>query len=274
MTTPATQLLQAMPIIAGGMGCMRRIHTFISSDAFEDTRDSLGRGSGNRPLGDLSRTKKDDLDDNYPITIISFNNVILASLENAEKNAITFEASRGTLTTVLGPVGSGKSTLLRSILGEIKPISGVISVASTYIGYCSQSPWLPNERIRETIVGPNDFDETWYQQVVKVCELESDFSQMPDNDLTIMGNRGITLSGGQKHRIVGIKHFLLSIVAHHVQSLARALYSRCSILVLDDFFSAIDKTTKRSIAAQLFGKEGHFQKHGCTVVFATHTSKH
>jgi hypothetical protein len=61
---------------------------------------------------------------------------------------------------------------------------------------------LQNERIGETIVGPNYFDGLWYQQIIKLCELESDFSQMPENDLTIMGSRGIVISGGQKHRIV------------------------------------------------------------------------
>jgi ATP-binding cassette subfamily C (CFTR/MRP) protein 1 len=203
MTTPATQLLQSMPIIAGGMGCMRRSHAFISSDEFDDTRDSLGRASDHFS-GNTSGPKQSEFDNNNPDTAVSLNSVILASSENNEKNAITFEASRGTLTTVLGPVGSGKSTLLRSILGEIKPASGVISIASSYIGYCAQSPWLPNERIRDTIVGPAEFDEAWYRQVVKVCELDSDFLQMPDKDLTMMGSRGITLSGGQKHRIVSI----------------------------------------------------------------------
>jgi ATP-binding cassette subfamily C (CFTR/MRP) protein 1 len=209
LTAPASQLLSAMPVITAGMGCVRRIHAFISSDAFDDARGTLGGGSSNISLNDASKSKQDVFDEKMEkisrsstSTVVSFKEVVLKSSEHAEKNAITFEAARGTLTTVIGPVGCGKSTLLRGIIGEIKPISGTISVASTYIGYCSQSPWLPNERIRETIVGPNDFDEPWYQQIIKVCELESDFSQMPEKDLTIMGSRGIVISGGQKHRIV------------------------------------------------------------------------
>jgi ATP-binding cassette subfamily C (CFTR/MRP) protein 1 len=189
MMSPVSQLLSAMPIMAAGMGCLRRIHAFISSDVFDDTRkhpDQSGR---------LDSDSND---------IIAFDNVVLACSENAEKDVITFEATRGSLTTIVGPVGCGKSTLLRSILGEIKPASGTIFVATMYIGYCSQTPWLPNKRIRDAIVGPNEFDKAWYQQILKVCELESDFAQMQENDWTLVGSRGIVLSGGQKHRIVSV----------------------------------------------------------------------
>jgi ATP-binding cassette, subfamily C (CFTR/MRP), member 1 len=215
LTAPTSQLLGAMPTITAGMGCVRRIHAFISSDAHDDKRDVLDNHHANHSFTDASKSKLDTFDEKAEKgsqssndTVISFNNVILPTSGDGGKNAITFEAGRGTLTTVLGPVGCGKSTLLRCVLGEIQQTSGDVSVASTYIGYCSQSPWIPNERIRASIIGPNDFDEPWYREVIKICELESDFSQMPENDLTITGSRGIVLSGGQKHRIVSTEFVL------------------------------------------------------------------
>ena len=127
----------------------------------------------------------------------------MKSSDKSEQNAITFEAGRGTLTTVLGPVGCGKSTLLRTILGEIKPASGTISVRSPYIAYCSQSAWIPNAKIRDAIIGENEYDDAWYHKIIGICELDSDFSQMPNSDQSAVGSRGIVLSGGQKHRVVG-----------------------------------------------------------------------
>jgi ATP-binding cassette subfamily C (CFTR/MRP) protein 1 len=81
---------------------------------------------------------------------------------------------------------------------------------------------------------------------------------MPQKDLTLIGSRGITLSGGQKHRC----------------ALARALYSRSSILVLDDFLSSVDRRTQRIIMHNLLSKDtGYVAKQECAVLFVTHISK-
>lgn len=206
LTAPASQLLSAIPMLTAGMGCVRRVHAFISSEPFDDTRDVTG------PYRDSYEEKekpgfrdpeKSSQDSQGPA--LSISNLVLKSshaAENAAPPSISLEIGRGTLTTILGPVGCGKSTLLRSILGEIKPNSGSIAVSTPYIAYCSQSPWLPNGRIRDLILGANSFDAAWYDKIISMCDLESDFSQMPDNDLTVVGNRGIVLSGGQKHRVV------------------------------------------------------------------------
>jgi ABC-type transport system involved in cytochrome bd biosynthesis fused ATPase/permease subunit len=65
------------------------------------------------------------------------------------------------------------------------------------------------------------------------------------------------LSGGQRHRV----------------ALARALYSRCDILILDDILSALDKKTEKMVMGKLFGSKGLFQKLGSTVIMVTHASK-
>jgi ABC-type multidrug transport system fused ATPase/permease subunit len=276
LTAPASQLLQAIPQLTSGMGCVRRVHAFISLEAFDDHRDVSGgahraphfddNDKDEKDLKDEKHEKADDRDiersslgSQSPVLTVS--NLVLRSATTIEKskyNSISFEASRGSLTTVIGPVGCGKTTLLRTVLGELRPNSGSISVRTPYIAYCSQNPWLPNGRIKDLIIGANEIDEKWYSKVISICDLESDFNQMPDNDLTIVGNRGIVISGGQKHRVC----------------LARALYSRCSLMVLDDFLSSLDRKTQHQILNRLFEKDGFLQQYGGTILLATHITHH
>jgi ABC-type uncharacterized transport system fused permease/ATPase subunit len=216
LTSPASQLLSAMPMIASGMGCVRRIHAFLMSEPFDDNRDVRGGAHLYHPVekDEKSESLEKDIErssQGSELPVISVSNVILRPTEHPEKSTISFDAGRGSLTTILGPVGCGKSTFLKALLGEFKLESGHISVSTSYVGYCAQSPWLPNERLRDAILGANEFDEDWYNQVIEVCQLETDFTQMPNKDLTIMGSRGIVLSGGQKHRVVGL--YKLSMVS-------------------------------------------------------------
>lgn len=92
------------------------------------------------------------------------------------------------------------------------------------ISYASQETWLFEGTVRSNIVFIEDFDQKRYKEVVRVCGLERDFKLMPNGDLTVVGERGISLSGGQKARI----------------SLARAVYKQADIYLLDDPLSAVD----------------------------------
>jgi ABC-type Mn2+/Zn2+ transport system ATPase subunit len=58
-----------------------------------------------------------------------------------------------------------------------------------------------------------------------------------------------------------------------VQALARALYSRCSILLLDDLFSSLDRKTQQTVASRLLSSDGHAKKHGITILFTTHSGR-
>ena len=104
------------------------------------------------------------------------------------------------LLCVAGPVGCGKTTLLMSILREISPISGTVSSRGS-IAYASQEPWILTLSIRENILFGEPFDEDWYLRVIEACALNSDISSMPAGDATEIGERGVTLSGGQKARL-------------------------------------------------------------------------
>lgn len=86
------------------------------------------------------------------------------------------------------------------------------------VAYASQTSWVQNETIRENIVFGAEFDEARYKSVLHVCGLERDLELFEAGDAQEVGEKGLTLSGGQKARI----------------TLARAIYSSAELLLLDE----------------------------------------
>ncbi|KAI6039827.1 ABC protein [Pisolithus marmoratus] len=104
---------------------------------------------------------------------------------------------RGRLAAIVGPVGSGKSSLLQGIIGEMRKVSGHVSVGGR-VAYCSQTAWIQNTSLRENVLFGQPFDEERYWRVIELSCLLPDLELLPDGDLTEIGERGINLSGGQK----------------------------------------------------------------------------
>ncbi|KAL1490440.1 hypothetical protein ABEB36_013133 [Hypothenemus hampei] len=136
---------------------------------------------------------------------------------------INTEITEGQLIAIVGTVGAGKSCLLNLILGELKLFSGKIKVNGT-VSYASQEPWLFAGSVRQNIVFGKELDMDRYHKTIRVCALKRDFSLLPYGDRTIVGERGISLSGGQRARI----------------NLARAVYKESDIYLFDDPLSAVD----------------------------------
>ncbi|CVK96796.1 related to multidrug resistance-associated protein [Fusarium mangiferae] len=145
----------------------------------------------------------------------------------------------GTLNMLIGKVGCGKSSLLKAIIGELIPSEGTVKTDDS-LAYCDQVPWLRNTTIRENIVGLSPRDEKWLSTVLHACALEEDLHQLPQGQETIVGSGGVALSGGQKQRV----------------ALARAVYSRKKLIILDDVFSSLDKTTADAVFHRLLGAKG------------------
>ncbi|XP_052861311.1 probable multidrug resistance-associated protein lethal(2)03659 [Anopheles cruzii] len=145
-------------------------------------------------------------------------------------DGVDLHVQPGTLVAVIGPVGSGKSSLIHAILGELPLESGNIRVNGR-VSYGSQEPWLFSGTVRQNILFGLPMDRERYRRVVKTCALERDFHLFPNGDKTIVGERGVSLSGGQKARI----------------SLARAVYRRAEVYLLDDPLSAVDSHVGRHL---------------------------
>ncbi|KAF5018518.1 hypothetical protein F66182_9497 [Fusarium sp. NRRL 66182] len=150
-------------------------------------------------------------------------------------NDITLSFAQGGLNTVSGSSGSGKTTLLLSILGETYLESGSVTRPDD-IAYASQSAWLQNESIQANVLFGSPMEKTRYDRVIEACCLWEDFKELPARDITIVGENGTSLSGGQKARV----------------ALARALYSKAPLLLLDDIFAALDAKTAAGVWKHCF----------------------
>ena len=143
--------------------------------------------------------------------------------EESSLQFIDFTAEKGSLTVITGPVGSGKSTLLSAIAGEVPDQNGAITFKGTVV-YVPQIAWIFSGTIRENILFGEQYEEDKYNRVIEACALTQDIEKFPDCDQTMVGERGVVLSGGQRARV----------------SLARAVYAEGELYLLDDPLSAVD----------------------------------
>lgn len=163
---------------------------------------------------------------------VSFNNVTANwSIDSqAGINNISFEMQSKQSIAITGAVASGKSSIFQVILRELEIDSGKLTV-NGIVSYSSQEPWLFDATIRQNILFIEPFDKERYQKVIQVCSLERDLRSLTAGDLTMAGESGVCLSGGQKARI----------------NLARAIYRRADIYLLDDPLSAVDSAVGKHI---------------------------
>ncbi|GJJ10044.1 hypothetical protein Clacol_004270 [Clathrus columnatus] len=139
----------------------------------------------------------------------------------------------GHLTIVTGPTGSGKSALLNALLGgglqfyerELNCVSGKVHInkADHRVAYAGQYPWLEHATIRDNILYGCPFDRERYEMVLDVCSLENDLVILSGGDLTEIGEKGVTLSGGQRARVALARAVLAAVDMHT----ANHIYERC-----------------------------------------------
>ena len=165
---------------------------------------------------------------------------------------INFVAHKGELSCVVGRVGSGKSSFLQSILGDIWKIHGEVVVYGR-TAYVAQQSWVMNASVKENIVFGHRWDPQFYERTIHACAFKEDLKTLPDGDQTEVGERGISLSGGQKARL----------------TLARAVYARADIYLLDDVLSAVDQHVGRHLIDNVLGPRGLLA--GKTRVLATNS---
>ncbi len=158
------------------------------------------------------------------------------------------------LTVVCGEVAAGKTALLQAILGELDRRGGDVARPNEMIGYCSQTPWLQSMSIRDNILFSSPYEPARYKQTLEACALIPDMLSFKHGDLSNIGEAGVGLSGGQKARV----------------ALARAVYSRARILLLDDPLSALDHQTADFVVRRCLG--GPLLE-GRTTILVTHRTE-
>ena len=116
---------------------------------------------------------------------------------------------------------------------------GLININGS-TAYVPQQAWIQNATVKDNIMFGAEYDAEFYAQIIKACALEQDLAIMPAGDKTEIGEKGINLSGGQKQRI----------------SLARSLYAKSDIYMLDDSLSAVDSHVGKHIFDNVIGPKG------------------
>ena len=154
---------------------------------------------------------------------------------------INIRIFKGEHIGIIGEVGSGKTCLLNAFINNLKVFpknddkKGNIKLSGN-ISFVSQNPWILNATVEENILLFNQKDENKYKKIVSICQLEQDFKSLANGDQTIIGEKGINLSGGQKARL----------------SIARAIYNNGEIYIFDDPLSALDAYVGKKLFKDVF----------------------
>ena len=186
------------------------------------------------------------LRNNILIKDISFS---YESGKRTEINDITINIKKGTSVGLIGRSGSGKSTLVDIILGLLEPNKGGIyvddkniNILKSYwhkqIGYIPQDIYLLDDTIRNNItfgLQEDKINEKFLSEAIKVSQLENFVKLLPDKLNTIVGNRGVRISGGEKQRI----------------GIARALYNKPKVMILDEATSSLDLDNENKILEEI-----------------------
>eukprot|EP00345_Euplotes_harpa_P017684 CAMPEP_0168345434 /NCGR_PEP_ID=MMETSP0213-20121227/17555_1 /TAXON_ID=151035 /ORGANISM="Euplotes harpa, Strain FSP1.4" /LENGTH=171 /DNA_ID=CAMNT_0008353657 /DNA_START=42 /DNA_END=553 /DNA_ORIENTATION=- len=113
---------------------------------------------------------------------------------------ISFEAKSGELIAIVGTVGCGKSTMLAAMMHELEVVEGSVRTNGAK-AYVEQEPFIVSGTVKANILFGADYDDDLFDRAIEACCLADDLRQMSDGFDTLIGERGINVSGGQKARI-------------------------------------------------------------------------
>ncbi|CCC10044.1 hypothetical protein SMACR_02623 [Sordaria macrospora] len=268
LTGPLLIFCQAFPAAMQAVACFGRIETYLTKQGLKQSDNNLSSAAGassfesGTELRSVRPLASDTTATTPGITPASFISADVSWSADATESVLQDVnlAIKPGFTAIIGPVGSGKSTLLESLVGETTVKRGSVATNFSRAAYCPQAAWLMNDTIRRNITGgieDYEIDQKWYDSCILLCGLQRDLESMIAGDQTIAGTNGSSLSGGQRQRV----------------SLARAVYSRAPVIILDDVMSGLDPATAKEITTRLFSRQGQLRKAGVSVILATHNTR-
>ncbi len=175
---------------------------------------------------------------------------------------ISFQLEQGSFTVVTGRIGAGKTTLLRVLQGLLPKTAGTIcwneetveDPANFFVpprsAYTSQAPQLMSTTMRENLTLGRPLDDAMLQRAIHQAVLEDDVAAMPDGLATMVGPKGVRLSGGQVQRTAA----------------ARMFVQQPELIVVDDLSSALDVKTEKVLWDRLFAGTDHNRQQSYLVV--------
>ncbi len=165
-------------------------------------------------------------------------------------HAIDMTLQRGTFNVVTGRVGSGKTTLLRVVQGLLTPESGrmlwngreIADPASFFVpphsAYTAQIPWLFSAKLRDNLLMGMPEGEVDLQAALYAAVLEDDLADFDEGLDTLVGPKGVRLSGGQIQRTAAARMFVRDP----------------ELYIFDDLSSALDVNTEKTLWQRLFAQ--------------------
>jgi ABC-type bacteriocin/lantibiotic exporter with double-glycine peptidase domain len=226
LTQPLFELFAGIMDFISALGCFARVEQYLVAAPRADLR--------------VRRSFSANDEEDLPIQIVD--GAFGWSAEGTPVlSGVCLRLARSKLMIVVGPVASGKSTLLKGILGETPMLRGEVALDAGPVAFCDQTAWLAvstlldnsswaklkriqNGTIKDNITAHANWDPAFYQVTLKACALEVDLDKLADGDQTNIGSKGLSLSSGQKQRIVR----LYSIIDRTSANSHRHLHEQCT----------------------------------------------
>ena len=242
--TPASMLGVLGGYLYTGFRLMPGLNRMIGQlSVFKGTIPSIERLYGEYNAVPDGGTYKDITDFSFGDSV-AISNVDFSYANSSKKvlRGVSLDVKKGEKIGIVGETGSGKSTLVDVILGLLKPSTGRVLIDGKYavdsvqwhekIGYVPQSIYLTDDTIAANVAfGESEVDQERLLRAIDAAQLSRFVKQLPQQEQTMTGERGVRLSGGERQRI----------------AIARALYRDPEVLIFDEATSALDNSTEKEL---------------------------